>query len=232
MEKIKEAIYKTLTLNPLDLFSKKWGKYPAITVEEIVDAILTFDSGSKCMAFFGRGQQTFYRNIKILFPNITLSGSQSWRQFLLYNTPYKYCNICKQIKLKTEFYIDTHSLSNLTSKCKKCSNNASKDYYSYNIDKCNSLSKQHYIANKADYFAKVAKRKARKLKATPVWSDLEKIEEIYRSCPEGYHVDHIYPLQSDWVCGLHVPENLQHLPAAENLSKSNKRLEEYHGTVA
>lgn len=61
--------------------------------------------------------------------------------------------------------------------------------------------------------------------ATPPWLNdiqLAEMKRIYLGAPEGYHVDHIVPLKSPLVCGLHVPWNLQVIPEGENLLKSNK----------
>lgn len=69
--------------------------------------------------------------------------------------------------------------------------------------------------------ARCAKRKAVKLQRTPPWSETEAINEFYANCPEGYHVDHIIPLQGETVSGLHVRKNLQYLPAGKNMSKRN-----------
>lgn len=76
-----------------------------------------------------------------------------------------------------------------------------------------------------------AARHARKLNATPAWlSDKHKsdIKAIYKDARritvesgERHEVDHIVPLVSKFVCGLHVPWNLQILPADINRAKSN-----------
>ena len=73
--------------------------------------------------------------------------------------------------------------------------------------------------------ARTAKYRAIKIQATPPWiseQQLDEISRIYINCPPGYHVDHIVPLRGKGVRGLHVPWNLQYLPALENMSKGNK----------
>lgn len=80
-------------------------------------------------------------------------------------------------------------------------------------------------ANKEYYHAYIAARRAHLKRATPPWADLKAIENFYRNRPPGYHVDHIIPLNGRDISGLHIIENLQYLPAIENLRKSNKTVE-------
>jgi formate-dependent nitrite reductase cytochrome c552 subunit len=65
--------------------------------------------------------------------------------------------------------------------------------------------------------------------ATPLWRDRFEISKIYKEAQRltvetgiKHHVDHIYPIQSIYGCGLHVHYNLQILKKSENLSKKNK----------
>ena len=64
---------------------------------------------------------------------------------------------------------------------------------------------------------------ASKIGATPAWADKPAILRLYLKAREwGFAVDHIVPLRSKLVCGLHVPANLQLLTKQENSAKSNR----------
>lgn len=94
---------------------------------------------------------------------------------------------------------------------------------------CNARVQEWARANPEKLRAKDARRRAIKLHACPSWADLEAVKAIYaearrltRTTGILHHVDHIYPLVSPYMCGLHVPENLQILIGIENLSKGNR----------
>jgi hypothetical protein len=57
--------------------------------------------------------------------------------------------------------------------------------------------------------------------ATPIWANVDAIVQFYKDRPEGYHVDHMIPLQGEIVCGLNVRSNLQYLTVSDNCSKGN-----------
>jgi hypothetical protein len=76
--------------------------------------------------------------------------------------------------------------------------------------------------------AKLVKRRCHKKNAVVSWKNDFFIREIYslaslRTKLTGFswHVDHIVPIQSKLVCGLHWEGNLQVIPAKHNLAKNN-----------
>lgn len=65
--------------------------------------------------------------------------------------------------------------------------------------------------------------------ATPTWRDRTAIKAIYveaerltKETGVPHEVDHIYPIQSQYGCGLHVHHNMQILEKTRNRSKKNK----------
>jgi hypothetical protein len=103
-------------------------------------------------------------------------------------------------------------------------------YYIENRELLLYKNKEYYINNKGTVFAKCARRRASKHNAIVSWieNEIERIKEIYNechmmsnTCDKKYHVDHVIPLQHNLVCGLHCVDNLQIIPAEENLRKSN-----------
>jgi 5-methylcytosine-specific restriction endonuclease McrA len=124
--------------------------------------------------------------------------------------------------------------------------NAAKKYYAKNKtaviaraqarpkQEVNAYKQKYKEANPELYKALVSVRKRRHKKATPPWITAEQklairglylnAMELTRITGERYVVDHIVPLISDEVCGMHVPWNLRVITQEENLKKSNKLL--------
>ena len=112
----------------------------------------------------------------------------------------KCCRKCDSYLYKDEFRADSSNPDGLNSHCRDCQS----------------------LQTAKTQPARQAKYNAAKLQRTPPWADLKKIKEIYDNCPKGYHVDHIHPLNGILISGLHVENNLQYLPAIDNIRKSNK----------
>lgn len=99
-------------------------------------------------------------------------------------------------------------------------------YRKNNKERLREYHKNYSLSHRKQALAKSVFRRARKLCATLPGFEKD-LKDIYKKCPAGYHVDHVVPLVSKLVCGLHVPWNLQYLTKEENLRKSNKLVDNF-----
>ena len=108
-------------------------------------------------------------------------------------------------------------------KCKK--------YREDNIDKVRERISNYYKNNKYKYSLNSRRREIQLKNVSIDFGELSEfiISEIYelrdsRNYHTGiiWHVDHIVPLQSPLVCGLHCGFNLRVIPATENIKKGNR----------
>lgn len=105
-----------------------------------------------------------------------------------------------------------------------------KRYYESNKDKKAEVQKEADRKRKLKYKKRNPiknteysnRRRAQKLNATPPWYEKELILMVYEKAREyGFHVDHIVPLLSAKVCGLHCWHNLQIISPIDNYKKGN-----------
>jgi hypothetical protein len=129
----------------------------------------------------------------------------------------------EKYKSKKQEYSKQYRAKNLT-KCRL----REKKWREINKIKKTAYNKQWRKNNKDKVNANVAKRKALKKQAIPQWANLEAIKNIYKQADQltqstkiPHEVDHIYPLQSKYMCGLHLESNLQILTKTENATKKN-----------
>lgn len=112
-------------------------------------------------------------------------------------------------------------------------------YVERNREAIREKRRQWARTNRAAETAKARRYHLSKRRASPLWLSpiqVALIAEHYeiaaaRSVQTGipHDVDHIVPLNGKSVCGLHVPWNLQVIPAVENRAKRNLLLETLHG---
>ena len=139
-------------------------------------------------------------------------------------TGVKTCSRCKEELPVSQFHMrnrkrkDGSTYQTAYAHCKSCR-------------RIDNRKHEHTPTGKASKKRNSALRDRRNRQATPKWLTSEQKQQIVaiyehmRDCRtvtgEDYHVDHIVPLRGDNICGLHVPWNLQVLPAYVNISKSN-----------
>ena len=165
-------------------------------------------------------------------------------------TPLKVCTLCKLAKAPDGFYKHKGMLDGRLKQCKVCRNAYVSAWAARNPDRKKAIARQHAAANydsvrrakawakwyasekAADGHVKMANRNAQRRltckRATPIWYESFFVEEAYRLAKlrtkmtgVEWQVDHIVPLTSDLVSGLHVIDNLQVITKTANLSKKN-----------
>jgi len=144
------------------------------------------------------------------------------------------CKKCFIEKKETDFYANRHE-------CKSCLKLRTKIWAKNNPERRLEIVKNSRASSRVwkDYSNEwkrksgdVAKRRASIEKRTPAWlteDDCWMMRQAYELCAMRsditgikHHVDHIIPLRGKIVSGLHVPFNLQVVPAAFNLKKGNR----------
>lgn len=163
----------------------------------------------------------------------------------------KLCYSCKEVKEFSEYGKNKSKPDGLATECRVCkrkmdneysaknrdqSRQRASDWYYSNLDKARAANKIYNSlwvrANKGKNCTKAGNYRSRKLNATPPWlteEDYRRIGTEYELAQwtssvmkSSYHVDHIVPLKGKKVCGLHVPWNLQVIPAITNIQKGNR----------
>lgn len=156
------------------------------------------------------------------------------------------CSRCLEAKPLSEFYPKRRKLAidGLNNICIPCAKAKAVEWYKANPARHAASHKRWWEGNKPTHAKSVAKwaaansaklrsaaarRRARFMHAVPKWANHFFIEEIYdlarrrtKCLGVRHEVDHIVPLQSPLVCGLHVEHNLQVIQGKKNRSKANR----------
>ena len=158
-----------------------------------------------------------------------------------------YCSACSKLRCadryrnnkeehnaKTRAYYTSHKTEAALMQVKYAASHKEKiRKYQKEYVACNRpairVHKEKWRKNNLDKLnAKEKRRQAQRLRATPSWADKAKIAAFYKlaqvlsGTDVAYQVDHIVPLSSRFVCGLHVETNLAVVPASYNLAKGSK----------
>ena len=154
------------------------------------------------------------------------------------------CCRCRQDKPRSEFHKASSRRGGRSNRCKPCAIEVASEWYKNNKDRkraydakrreekrhlYRAASKRWREANKESKNADTNVRRKRVRKNMPPWIRPRDMKCIYDQASRvsqclgvQHHVDHIHPLRGRGLRGLHVPWNLQVLPAKKNLEKSNK----------
>lgn len=155
----------------------------------------------------------------------------------------KLCTKCGVAKTIFDFWRDKFASDGLCFRCKECMKKANKDFCEKNADymrakvyewreknpdKYHAINAKSRKKNHARVMVSNGERRATEKRATPTWANRAAMRGFYvtakalnESLGIEHQVDHIVPLKSKFVCGLHCEANLQVIPALENFKKKN-----------
>lgn len=169
-------------------------KFRLIGIDDFIEALI---SSTNVSNYLGISDYKLSKQVKLIWPK---RPKGKLLNFVLGLAEYKNCTKCNNYLPREEFRSNRYNSDGLNPFCKEC----------------------HSITTGETQAGRQANYRASKLQRTPPWADLNKIKDIYDNCPEGYHVDHIIPLNGKFISGLHIETNLQYLPAIDNIRKGNK----------
>jgi 5-methylcytosine-specific restriction endonuclease McrA len=134
-----------------------------------------------------------------------------------------YCKTCSNIETKQYRLKNPERIKELAKEWRDKNPEYQVNWYRQDIDKQRKAWRQSYYRRPLENRLNEIKRRVTKLNATPKWVDFDAIKDVYIEARYmGLVVDHIVPLRSDKVCGLHVWDNLQLLTKKENNLKGNR----------
>jgi hypothetical protein len=132
----------------------------------------------------------------------------------------------KRVLENPNFYVETYA------RYRESSLATAKQYYQDHIEERKSKQRLWSKTNRGIANALGRRYKLKKAKATPLWLTPEQLynmqctykvaAQLSETSSQKWHVDHIVPIRGKDVCGLHVPWNLQVLPAKMNMQKGNR----------
>lgn len=224
LTKLSQDICLKLQLDPNLVVKKKRGSKPEVLMVYFIYLVLKLEKmvevGKEVQRDVSNLQDILDKYLKPKLGNCNGAGN-SWKYKLLLSIGLRKCTKCEVIKTLDQYNTEKGKFpANRPGPCICCRSEYNKQQYQTEHTK--ELLKQSRERNYTLIKARDNEYRCKRIQRVPKWSETKAIQEVYRMCPEGFHVDHIIPLRGKLVSGLHVLANLQYLRAAENIAKSNK----------